>query len=125
MGILEKLRRGISEDKKEFKEKFKNAEQEMRVQKMLEERQKSANQRELERYEKEKFEKEIKNRLDQIHKQQTQQMWKSNMFKQKTNMLKNDRPILRDDRKILVQKNIFLDNRLDIPFERKGGMFFK
>ena len=58
MGLIQNLIKGMGENKKELKQKFKDAQQDLKIQTMLEERQKSANQRELERYVKEQDEKE-------------------------------------------------------------------
>lgn len=57
--FLEKL----GEHRKEKKERFKQAEEDMRIMQMLEDRQKSANERELERYMKEEREQQIKEAL--------------------------------------------------------------
>lgn len=119
MGLLQRLIKGMGENKKEFKEKFKQAEQEAKISRLIEERQKSSNQRELERYIKEQEEARIKSELDKIHKQQNKEMWKSKkmILGQKTTILKDDRPIL-------MEKNIFLDNQTKIPMGG-GRMFFK
>jgi hypothetical protein len=105
MGLLQRLFKGGSEDKKEFKEKFKQAQQDDKVANMLEERKKSSNQRELERYMKEQEESQIKMELDKIHKQQNSENWKS-----KNSMLKGQTSILKTDRPILKEKNIFNGN---------------
>ena len=105
MGLLKNLLKG-SGDKKEFKEKFKQAQQERKVENMLNEREKSSNQRELERYMNEKHEAQIKEALNKIHKKQNQENWKSTktILSEKTTMLNNDRPILKE-------KNIFKGNQ--------------
>lgn len=120
MGLLQRLFKGATENRKEFKQKYKQAEEDMKIQKMLEERQKSSNQRELERYVKEEEEARIKGELDRIHKQQNKENWKS-----KHQILSKGKSILKDDRPILKEKNIFVDKRNDIPFTKKGDMFFK
>jgi len=124
MGLIQNLLKGISENKKELKLKFKEAQQEQKVQHMLEEREKSANQRELERYLKDQKEKIIKEELDKIHKKQNADNWKGkSILKSQTNILKGDKKALANDKSILFSKNIFLDNKTDIPFS--GGGFFK
>ena len=118
MGILKNLISGIGENKKEYKQKFKEAEQDLKVEHTLQERQKSSNQRELERYMKEEQEAQIEQALEKIHKKQNSSMWKSNYFLGKgATMMKNDRPIL-------MEKNIFLDNKTKIP-KPKGRIYFK
>lgn len=117
MGIMEVIRKW-KDKKSEKSEKFKQLQEDDRLNEMLIERKKSANRRELEKYYHEKEEKEIKEALDKIRKQQTKDSWKSSPITKGTNILKNDRPILKE-------KNIFVDHRNDIPFTKKGDMFFK
>jgi len=119
MGIMDLVRR-IGNNKKEVKMKYKEAETDMKVQNLLEERQKSSNRRELERYLKEQEEARIKVELDKIHKQNNKELWKS-----KNMILKKEKSILKDDRPILKEKNIFMDNKINNPFLKKQGMFFK
>jgi len=109
----------MSENKSEFKAKLKQAQEDLKIQKTIEERAKSSNERELERYMKEQRELKIKNELDKIHKTNNSEMWKSKnlILGQKTTILKDDRPIL-------MEKNIFLDNKTKVPITNKG-MFFK
>jgi Sec-independent protein translocase protein TatA len=120
MGLIQNLIKGIGKNRKEFKEKFKQVEEDMKINRLLEERQKSANERELEKYIKQEREAEIKRELDKIHSKQNRENWKSPnlILNQKATMLRTDRPILKE-------KNIFIDNRNDIPFTQKGRMFFK
>jgi len=120
MGLIQKLLKGNSEDKIEFKHKLKAAQQEKRIQDLIEERSKSSNERDLINRMKKKREDGIKVELDKLRKEDSKEMWKSknNILKSQKNILKNDRPILRE-------KNIFLDHKSDIPFVQQRGMFFK
>ena len=120
MGLLQRLVQGMSGDRKEFKEKFKEAEMQLKIEKTLEERQKSSNRRELERWEKDQEEKQIKEALDKIHKQQNKENWKS-----PHQVLSKGKSILKDDRPILKEKNIFLDKKNNIPFVKGENQFFK
>ena len=118
MSLMDAIRR-MGERKKITKEKFKEAQENMKIEKMLEQRQKSSNERELEKYMKDQRELQIKCELDKIHKKQNQDNWKgNNPLKSQTSILKNDRPILKE-------KNIFLDNKSNIPFMKSEAMFFK
>ena len=119
MGLLQKLLKGNSEDKIEFKQKLKAAQQDKRIQDLIEERSKSSNERDLINRMKKKREDGIKMELDKLRKEDSKEMWKSknNILKSQTNILKNDRPILKE-------KNIFIDHRNDIPFVQRG-MFFR
>ena len=117
MGLMDVIRK-LGQGRKESKQKFKEMQEDAKLQHLLEERQKSSNQRELERYMKEQHEAEVKKQLDIIHKKQNRDNWKgNNILKQDTNILKNDRPIL-------MEKNIFLDNKTKIPFKSEA-LFFK
>lgn len=108
--------RKASERRTEHKLKYKEAEENMRIQKTLEERQKSSNERELDRYFQEKREKEIKEQLDHIRSKQNKENWKGDNLMNGTSILKEDRPILKE-------KNIFKGNQHSNLI--KGEMFFK
>ncbi len=120
MSFIKDLLKGMSEDKKEVKLKFKEAQQNEKVQHMLEERKKSANQRELEKYVKDQKEKEIKKVLDKIHKKQNADAWKGkSILKNQKNILHEDKKVFSNDKSILKQKNIFLDHKSNNPITRK------
>ena len=118
MGLMDIIRK-YSEKKATTKEKFKQAEEEMKIQRLLEERQKSSNRRELERYMKDKEEERIKQALEGIRKKQSHDTWSG-----KTSMINQKMTILQDDKPILMEKNIFLDNKTKVPLTNKG-MFFR
>ena len=124
MSLIKDVLKGMSEDKKKIKLKFKEAQQNQKVEHMLDERKKSANQRELERYLKEQAEKEITNQLEKIRKRQRQDAWKGeSILKGHKNILHEDTKVLSNDKPILGQKNIFLDNKFQIPMSKKGKFF--
>jgi len=114
MGIMDVVRK-IGEKKKLTKEKFKQMQEDDRLNHMLEERKKSSNQRELERYMKENKEKAIKQELDRLHKKQSREDWKGN------NLIKGS-SILKDNKPILKTKNIFKGNKNNSLI---SGGFFK
>lgn len=118
MGIMDMIRK-VSENKKMKSEKFKQMQEDDRLNTMLEERKKGANKRELEKYYKDQEEAEIKKALDKIHHQQNKDMWSSK------SILKSGTPITRNDRPILKEKNIFLDKKNNIPFVKGESMYFK
>lgn len=121
MGLIQKLLGRTNEDKQKFKEEFKQAEREMKINRLIEERQKSSNRRELEKYYKDKEEERVKIELDKIHKQQNKESWKP-----KHQILDKGTSILKDDRPILKEKNIFMDNKNKVPLQNKReGMFFR
>lgn len=91
MGILQNLVKGVTGNKQEFKEKYKQAEQEMKINKLLNERAKSSNERELDAYHNSKREEQIKHAVDKIHREQTKDSWKSkhNILHSQYNILKS------------------------------------
>lgn len=121
MGLLKNLLSGMNSNKVEFKRKLKEAQEEDRINRLVEERNKSSNRRALEREMRDREEKKIKEALDKINKQRNSETWKSKktILSEPTTMLNNDRPILKE-------KNIFMDNKTKIPFTKGGeNMFFK
>lgn len=120
MGIIQKLVNGIKGDKKEFKLKLKQAQEEDRIARIIEERNKSSNRRALEREFREQEELRIKQALDKINKKRNKEMWKT-----KKTILSEPTTMLKDDRPILKEKNLFMQNN-NIPFVKGGNsMFFK
>ena len=122
MGLLQNLLKG-SGKKKEFKEKFRQAQEDAKIERTLEERSKSANRRELERYVREQEEAQIKMTLDKIRKQRNQENWKSKktILGEKTTILNNERPILQEKKIFMNNSNIFtkkhaLKNNTDMGF---------
>ena len=97
----------------ESSEKFKQMQEDYRLQKILEERQKSSNQRELERFYKEQQEKKIKDELDIIRKRRNKENWRGK------SILTKGASILKDERPILKEKNIFKNNKS--MFLKAGG----
>jgi glutamate synthase domain-containing protein 3 len=116
MTIMDMIR-NWNDKKKEKSEKFKKMQEDYRLNKMLEERQKSANERELDRYMKEQREEQIKSELTKIRNKKNKDSWKGNILSGRY-MFENDKPILKE-------KNIFIDHRNDVPLTKKGDMFFK
>ena len=120
MGIMNTIRK-MQESKKMKSEKFKQMQDDDKLTEMLYERKKSANERELEGYYEKLRESKIKSVLATIHKQQSKDSWSSG------NPLK-DKYMFKEKNPILKEKNIFLDNKSDIPFKKSskgGGLFFK
>lgn len=104
MGIVQNIVKGMKGNKAEFKEKFRQAQEEDKVYSLIEERKKSSNLRELERYYREGEEARVKVALRKIHDKQNRDNWKSNP------VLKSQKSILANDRPILKEKNIFKGN---------------
>lgn len=111
---------GIGKNKAEFKKKLQEAQEEKRINDLIEQRAKSSNERDLETRIEKKRQERIKMELDKLRKADSKEMWKS-----KNSLIGGKMTILKDDRPILKEKNIFMDNK-KIPFmagDRR--MFFK
>jgi hypothetical protein len=117
MGIMNMIRR-LGENKKELKQRMTEAQQERKIQKILDEREKSSNERELERHMRDAREAQIKRQLEAIRNKKNHENWKGNNFKGKATMLKDDRPMLKE-------KNIFLDDKTQTPMTGKSIMQWK
>ncbi len=127
MPIIDMIRK-MSANKHELKEKFKQMQEQDRLDNMLNERKKSSNRRELEAHIKKQEEEQITTELKKIRKRE-----QSDFFSSKNSILKSDFNVLTDNKKLLTggssilkQKNIFLDNKSNIPMVNKSEhMFFK
>ena len=105
--------RAWKERNSEKGEKFKELQENDRLQTMLEERKKSSNQRELENYYKKLQEDDIKKQLDVIRKKRTKEAWKGKqMFNGKCTILKSDKSVLTNDKSMFNSKSIFLRGSL-------------
>ena len=127
MGLLQKLLGKTSEDKIEFKKKFKEAQQEQKIQRLIDERSMSSNERELLSIQKKEREAQILEELKKIRKQENKDNWKSNSILTKwASMLKDDRPILKEKNIFKTSKKMVVDNRNKVPLQTKDkGMFFR
>lgn len=124
MGVMDVIRK-MGKNKQESSNRFKEMQEQDRLETMLLERKKSSNQRELEKHFKDKQEEQIKQQLDVIRKKQTKNSWKGNsMTKGETSILKTDKSALSSGKSILKDKNIFLDHKATSPIT-KQDMFFK
>lgn len=81
-------------------EKFKEMQEDARFQKIVGERQKSANERELEKFQEEERQRKIKEKIIQFRKMRQKESNESTILKSDFNILDNPHPILK-------QKNIF------------------
>jgi hypothetical protein len=108
MGIMEMVRKW-KEKNSEKSERFKEMQEQDRLENMLLERKKSSNRRELESYYKKLEEDDVKRQLDKIHKKQNHESWKGkNMFGGKCTILKSDKSILTNNNSMFKQSNSFM-----------------
>jgi len=111
MGIKDFLERLRSK-----KAKYKEFEEDMRVQEMYIEKKKSANERELERFQNEAREKVIKKELEKWREHDKEEYQYGHQILGVKNVFEKDKPT------ILKQKNLFTSkSNLNTP----GGLFFK
>ena len=79
MGIL----KDFIEKYKAKKEEYELAERQIKIEKLIGQRQKSANERELESYMEEERQKRIESTVKRIRDQKNKKLWKENYFKPK------------------------------------------
>ncbi len=112
MTIMDMVR-NWKERNSEKSEKFKQMQEDDRLQTMLEERKKSSNERELQRYYRKLREDDIKKQVDAIHKKQSKESWRGKqMFNGKCTILKSDKNVLTNDNSMFNSKSIFLRGSL-------------
>ena len=110
MGVIDMVHK-MQEKKQEHTEKFKQREEELKIDKIITQRGKSSDERYLERLAKEDRERKIHAQVLKLNKAENEKNWKSNVFK-------NETP---------HGKNIFANNpnhslKSNIPFlSGKGG----
>lgn len=127
MGFKEFIQ-NLGNKSRERKELLRQVDNEVRVQKIIEDRQKSANERELERFLKEEREEAIKEELNvhrkirdeeikfghnplntknimksqwEVLKEKNQFNKRSNMFNQEATVMRNNRNLLRNNRRLI------------------------
>ncbi len=124
MSIMDVLRK-MGKNKTESSKKFKDMQEQDRLDTMLEERKKSANERELDKHFKDKREEDIKEKLDVIRKKRNRDTWKGeSILKGGKSILHTDKNALSSGKSILKDKNIFLDHKANNPITQEG-MFFR
>ena len=95
---------------KEKKQKFREADEDMKINRLVSERQKNANERELERFIEEERQKKISTELIKFRKARQKESMRTTVFDGK-NLFKG-------------QKNIFA-NHTNMMMNNQGGLFFK
>ena len=101
---------------KEKKLKYKEFEEDMKVQETYLERKKSANERELERIKRELREKQIKSELDKWREKEKEEMRYGHQILATKNMFDKEEPIVLKEKKLFTGKS---------NLNTKGGLFFK
>ncbi len=120
MDVIKKMGKNKGESGKRFKE----MQEQDRLDTMLEERKKSANQRELEKHFKDKREEDIKERLDVIRKKRNKDTWKGNsILKGGPSILHTDKSALSSGKSMMREKNIFLGHGSIMSVNKHEGFF--
>lgn len=109
MGILDVLGKGVGKDPD-----FINAQKARKIQKILNEREKSSNQRVLEKFQEEERQKKIKGAIDKINQQRTREHFSGGMLKAK-NIFAGNKNIFKGQSNMLKSTNVLKD----------GSLFFK
>jgi predicted DsbA family dithiol-disulfide isomerase len=107
MGFKEIIQ-SFGERNKQKKEMFKQAEAQLRIQKLLEDRQKSSNERELEKFMKEEREEQIKSELEEYRKERDMDI------KFNHNPLNTPNITNHVDWEVLKEKNMFAGHKGNI-----------
>lgn len=95
MGLKELFSKGITKS-----QKFKEMQENRRIQQIIEEREKGADERELERFHEEERQKSIKRNLEEFRKHRQKEAMETNIlkgpniFKGENNMMKNNDKLL-------------------------------
>lgn len=110
MGIRNFLQSRIEKGKR-----FKEMQEDLRMRKKVEEREKTSEERQLERYFEDERQKRIKQKLDGFKKKDLNDFWHGHSFKQENIFAKKDFEILK-------QPNLFKLNNGNMMSQ---GMFFK
>lgn len=141
MGFKDVLNK-IGEKRKAQKELIKRMSDQVRFEKLVEDRQKSSNQRELERYMEEDRQIMIKERLEYARKKRSDEinfghnpldaknimkaewevMKEKNQFSKKSDMFTNQNSVLKNDNKLLRTNKQLLKSNDNLM---KGGSMFK
>lgn len=101
MGLLKK----VLEKYKQRKEKFKEMESDLHLQKVLNQRQKNANERELEAYYEDERQRAIKTQLERFRRNASNEMWKGNILKNGNKKLYNDNSLMRKGKSMICLRS--------------------
>jgi len=88
--------------------KFKEAEDELRINKFVQQKQKNSNERELERFLEEERQKQIKNQLENFRRKKRDEMWRGNSLMKGKNLFKGKTTALSGNANLLHGRNMFL-----------------
>lgn len=90
------------------KEKYAEAEDDIRMQKRLQEKQLNANERELNRYMEEDRQRMIKSMLEKYRKRKKDEFWHGNRLLDKKNIFQNHPSIMRNNTNLYRGRSLYL-----------------
>ena len=122
MGFKDFLRKSLSRDPR-----FKEMQEEHRMRKMLEDREKGADERELERFYEEERQKSIKKNLEEFREMRKKENWggESNQILKQKNIFKDHKSVLHQDFEILGGKKLFTTGSKKPTPKVNNKLFFK
>lgn len=109
--VFKELLEKLTGRRKERSEKFKEMEEDYRLQKMLEERQKSSNERELERFQNEEREEVIKEHLDFYRKRRDEDIKFGHNPLDAKNIMKSEWEVLKEKNQFAHKGNMFVGKK--------------
>lgn len=113
MGIKEVLER-MNEKNKLKKEKIRAMAEDIKMQRIVNERLKNSDERELDRFYEEERQKQIKENLEEFRKVKQRNLWSSNIFKH-DKIFNNHTSVLTDNPKLSIMKG-----KKSLPKVHKG-----
>ena len=115
--VFKEILQRLSEKRNERRDMIKRIDNQLRIEKIVQERQMSNNERELRRFEHEEREENIKKELADFRKQREREISFDHnpldepmILKSKWNILKERNMFANNDNNILNQRNIFVNN---------------
>lgn len=121
MAFKDFLRKSLARDPR-----LKEMQEQRRMERIVEDREKGANERELERFYEEERQKSIKKNLEEFREARKRETWqpkKEDQILKQKNIFKNHQNILKQDFNILGGKRLFTTKK---PNKKKGGYtYFK
>ena len=108
MGLMDLLGKSMKKD-----EDFKEAQKVRKINRILDEREKSSNERVLEKFNEEKRQEIIKDKIDKINKMKNDELFnkplvpEKNIFAKGSNILKGENTMLKSGKSLLSGGNMF------------------
>jgi hypothetical protein len=105
MGLIQSLLERL----KSKKARYADAEEELRIQKKLQERQLSSNERELNSYLEEERQKQIKGAVERFRQKKRDEFWHGNKIIDRKNIFTNQKSIMRNNKSLYRGRSLYLN----------------